>query len=134
MKSRLYKGWWLIRLCWRLIRRHSLKHRVVANSRKLSCKLLVYCVKLGKGLLKLWRELTLRKSTVSMAMAISRRMYLIVWYWRSWNITLSKLSLGCMYGLINLLWVVWSSVDIRATMCMLRRGSLLTLAWVCGGR
>lgn len=79
MKSRLCKGLWLIGLCWRLIGRNSLKHRVIANSRKLSCKLLVYCMELGKSLLKLWRELSLRKSTSPMAMAVSRRMYVIVW-------------------------------------------------------
>lgn len=80
LKSRLCKGWWLIRLCWRLIGRHSLKHRVVSNSRKLSCKLLVHSMKLGKSLLKLWRELCLKSTIpIPMAMAISRRMYVVVW-------------------------------------------------------
>ena len=82
LESRLSKGWWLIRRCWKLISRHSLKHRVVSNSRELSCKLLVYCMELSKSLLELRRKLSLRKSTIHMPMAISRRMYVIVWHWR----------------------------------------------------
>ena len=74
LKSRLSKCWWLIG-------RHPLKHRVVSNSCELSCKLLIYCMELGKSLLKLRRKLSLRKSTMNMTMAISRRMYMIVWHW-----------------------------------------------------
>ena len=65
-------------------------------------------MELGKGLLKLWRELSLRKSTVPMAVAISRRMYVIVWWWRWWcrNVTMGGWSVGCMSGLVSLLWVL----------------------------
>ena len=71
LKSRLRKGWRLIRLCWRLIGRHSLNHRAVSNSRKLSCKLLVHGMELGKSLLELWRKLSLRKGTIPMAMTMT---------------------------------------------------------------
>ena len=103
-----------------------MKHRVVPDSGKLSCKLLVYCMELGKSLLKLWWELCLRKNTIPMA--ISGRMYVIVWWWRCWNITMGSWSLGCRYGLISLLRVLWSSGGIRAAMYMLRRESLKALA------
>ena len=71
LESRLRKGWRLIRLCRGLIGRHSLYVRTVSNSRKLSCKLLVHGMKLGKSLLELWRKLSLRKSTIPMAMAMT---------------------------------------------------------------
>lgn len=53
-----------------------MKHRVVSDSRELSCKLLVYCMELGESVLKLWRELPVRRS---IPMAIPRRVNVIVW-------------------------------------------------------
>lgn len=77
-----------------------MEHRIVPNSRELSCKLLVYCVELGKSLLKLWRKLSLGKSTSPMAM--TRGMYVIVWCCRCWNSTVDNWCLGCIYGSITL--------------------------------
>lgn len=71
LESRLRKGWRLICLCRGLIGRHSLYVRTVSNSRKLSCKLLVHGMELGKSLLELWRKLSLRKSTIPMAMTMT---------------------------------------------------------------
>ena len=79
LKSRLCNGWRLIRLCWVLIRRRSLNHRIISNCRELSSKLLVYCMELGKSMLKLGRELPVRRWSIPMAMNISRYMNLIVW-------------------------------------------------------
>lgn len=54
-----------------------MKHRVVSDSRELSCKLLVYCMELGESVLKLWRELPVRRRSIPMA--IPRRVNVIVW-------------------------------------------------------
>ncbi len=137
LKSRLCKGWRLIRLCLSLIGRHPLKHRVVPDSRELSCKLLVYRMKLSKSLLKLWGELPVRRwrRSVPMAMAVPRRMNVIVWWWwRCRNVTLCSWSLGCISDFINLQWVLWNFCGIQATMCILSRGGLPVLAWCCCGR
>ena len=81
-----------------------MKHRIVSNSCKLSCKLLVYCMKLGKSVLKLWRELPVRRRSIPMA--IPGSVDVIVWWRRRWNITLGDWSLGRMPGLTSLLWVL----------------------------
>ena len=125
LKSRLCKGWWLIRLCRILVGRYPMKHRVISDSRELSCKLLVYCMELGKSVLKLWRELPVRRN---IPMNIARCMNVMVSWWRCWSITLGSWSLRRMSGLISLIWVLWSVGSTRATMCMLRWGSLLVLA------
>ena len=107
-----------------------MEHRIISNSRELSCELLIYCMELGKSLLKLWRKLSLGKSTspMDMAMAISRGMYVIMWCCSCWNSTVDSWCLRCIYGLISLLWVLWSSGDSRAAMWNLRWGSRLALA------
>ena len=130
LKSRLRKGWWLIRLCWRLIGRHSLEHRVISNSRELGCKLLIYSMELGKSLLKLWRKLSLGESTGPVTMPVSRGMYVIMWYSRYWNVTMDSWRLRCIYGLTGL-WVLRTSGAVRAAMCNLRWQSRLALARVC---
>lgn len=106
LKSRLRKGWWLIRLCRGLIRGNSLEHRIISNSRELGCKLLVYSMELGKSLLKLWRKLSLGKSTGPMTMPVSRGMYVKMWCSRYKNVTMDSCHLRCISGLIGLLWVL----------------------------
>ena len=112
-----------------------MKHRVVSNSRELSCKLLIYCMELGKSVLKLWRELSMSRSSISMA--IPRRMDVNVWLWMNGNATLYDWSLKCMSAFISLLWTLWSVNSIKTTMwmlCMLCWGGLLVLAWGRCGR
>ena len=134
LKGRLCKSWCLIRLSWRLIGRHPLKHRVVPDSRELSCKLLVDGMELCESLLKLRRELSLRKDAIPMAMAVPRRMYVVVRWWRCGTITRGGWSLECVWVLVHLLCILQGSGDIGAAMCLLRGNSLLALARVCCGR
>ena len=109
-----------------------MKHRIISNSRELSCKLLIHCMKLGKSVLKLWRELSVSRSSISVA--IPRRMDVNVWLCMNGNITLYDWSLECMSAFVSLLWVLWSVNGIRTTMCMLSWGGLLVLAWGRYGR
>lgn len=94
-----------------------MKHRVVSDSRELSCELLVYCMELGESVLKLWRELPVRRRSIPMA--IPRRVNVIVWWWRRRNVTLNDWSLGRMSGLTSVLWVLRSVGGIKTTTCML---------------
>ena len=103
-----------------------MKHRVITNSRELSCKLLIYCMKLGKSVLKLGRKLSMNWNGIPMA--IPRRMNVKVWR-GSGNITLVEWSLERGSGFINLLRVLWSVGGIKATMCMLCRSGPLFLTW-----
>ena len=104
-----------------------MKHRVISNGRELSCKLLIYCMELGKSVLKLWRELSVSRSS-SISMAIPRRMDVNVWLWMNGNVTLYDWSLKCMSAFVSLLWVLWSVNGIKTTMCMLCWSGLLVLA------
>ena len=81
-----------------------MKHRVISNSRKLSCKLLIYCMKLGKSMLKLWRELSMSRSSISMT--IPRRVDVNVWLCMNGDVTLYDWSLKCLSALVGLLWVL----------------------------
>ena len=103
-----------------------MKHRVVSNSRELSCKLLIHCMKLGKSVLKLWRELSVSRSSIPMA--IPRRMDVNVWLCMNGNAALYNWSLICMSAFSSL-WVLWSVNGTKTAMCMLCLGSLLILAW-----
>ena len=60
----------LERLSLSLVCLYALKRRIIANGSELSSQLLVYSVKLGKGLLKLRRELPISKMPMCMHVGV----------------------------------------------------------------
>ena len=76
--------WLLERLSLSLVRLYARRRRIVPNGSELSSQLLVYSVELGKGLLKLRRELPIGKVTMGMYVGVMM-MALTVLCLESWN-------------------------------------------------